>query len=79
MITARRAMINAAMAKPRGAFNLPAQVGQLDTLKSHMTFFATLNAEYYSLTTALIIIMWPSFHTWPQRDFISSSIQEGFE
>ena len=73
-------MINAAAGKTKRSV-LFARAGQskLDTFESHMTFFATLNAEYCSLTTALIIIMRPSLHTWPQRDSIYSSIQEGFK
>jgi hypothetical protein len=73
-------MINAGEGKTKRSV-LFARAGQskLDTFESHMTFFATLNAEYCSLTTTLIIIMRPSLHTWPQRDSISSSIQEGFK
>src|SRR5262245_6809913 len=80
MITTRWGMINAGAGKTKRRV-LIAHLGQpkLDTFESHMTFFATLSAEYCSLTTALIIIMRPSLHTWPQRDSISSSIQEGFK
>jgi hypothetical protein len=61
MITARRAMINAGAGKTKWRV-LIARAGQskLDTFESHMTSFATLNAEFCSLTTALIIIVWPS-------------------
>ena len=48
-------MINAGVGKTKRSV-LFARAGQskLDTFESHMTFFATLNAEYCSLTTALI-------------------------
>jgi len=61
MITARRAMINAGAGKTKWRV-LIARAGQskLDTFERHMTSFATLNAEFCSLTTALIIIVWPS-------------------
>jgi hypothetical protein len=54
-------MINAGAGKTKWRV-LIARAGQskLDTFESHMTFFATLNAEFCSLTTALIIIVWSS-------------------
>jgi len=73
-------MINAGAGKTKWRV-LIARAGQskLDTFERHMTSFATLNAEFCSLTTALIIIVRSSFHTWPQRDSISNSTQEGFK
>src|SRR5262245_47889789 len=80
MITARRAMINAGADKTKRRV-LFARAGQskLDTVESHMTSFATLNAEFCSLTTALIIIVRPSFHTGRNAILNSSSTQEGFK
>jgi hypothetical protein len=73
-------MINAGAGKTkRRVLFAHAGRSKLDTFESHMTSFSTLNAEFCSLTTALIIIMRPSFHTWPQRDSISNSTQEGFK
>jgi len=65
------AMINAGAGKTKRRV-LFACMGQskLDTFESHMTSFATLNAEFCSLSTKLMIIVRPSFHTWPQRDSI---------
>jgi hypothetical protein len=67
------------MAKPRGVFLFarPWRL-KLDTIESHMTFFAALEANFTD-ATALIFILRPSFHTWPQRDTFSNSTQEGFK
>jgi len=82
MITARMAMINAGAGKTKWrVFIARAGQSKLDTFERHMTSFATLSAEFYSLTTALIIICGLRYHTWPQRGSISisNSTQEGFK
>jgi hypothetical protein len=72
-------MINASAGKTkRPVLFARGWLPKLDTFESHMTSFATLDAEF-THATALIIIVRPSFHTWSQRDTFSNSTQEGFK